>query len=423
MAGMLCQELVFVVADGRLKDDEFHVFPVAGLSSSNTDGAQGFIVFSQTRCPPKGFFVWLNKNVIFPFINRLQANYKGTGNSNCFVFCDGEADQIYPYFDEAMMHEMDRNDIIVGKLPASSTSITQPCDSWKLFSSCKACYRVIPPSEVECETGMNGNVADVLVAYNRDVHKNASGGPDKKRTTAAIVKAVIAIRRTMDAQIIKNSFKVVGVNANVSLNLTQMLHQFSVQYKTAEYYDIQANIVEGRKFFRKNGRITDKELYDTFDIVKRLYKDQGTPKDELALYRQRCVLLNHAGTVSRFEAVIQAKVDAELAAVLAKQQKVEKKAAREAEAAAKKLLKEQKEEEKLRRAMEGGPVEPPRKKKKVNTICICKVPVDYQDDKLWVQCSKAGECKFGCWFHYECLGYDDLWVCPDIWTCAECSKL
>ena len=134
--GRTCNDLVFLVADGALEDSEFYVYEVDDLCVNVTGDGRGYVCFSKTRCGNENFFKWLNEVVLFPFIEMTKKKY-GLENQYAFLCCDGEAIQINPYLTGDYSDSWELLKVIIAKLAASSTAVSQACDAWKIFSSLK----------------------------------------------------------------------------------------------------------------------------------------------------------------------------------------------------------------------------------------------------------------------------------------------
>lgn len=71
---------------------------------------------------------------IIKFTLKIKEIYELPMDELTFICCDGEYIQTAPVFeDQAILDQLGRFNISVGKQPGSTTSINQPCDAWTLF--------------------------------------------------------------------------------------------------------------------------------------------------------------------------------------------------------------------------------------------------------------------------------------------------
>lgn len=443
LAGLICPQLVFVIADSSLNDDDCFTFKVDELSTSNDPYAYGYICVCKTRCGNEKLFMFLNEQVIIPFINLLRQKHNTTGNTNAFVTCDGEADQIYPYFNDNMKKLCDDNNIIVGKLAASTTAVSQACDAYKMFSATKARCKGMLEDEVNAMVSLKSNIQKMITQYETD-SKRTFNAADKRRLVPGVIKCVLAITKSLNRSIVINSFKTIGISNNCVVNHAQIFKQFNVKFTTEEFLDFQCRLENGLKAFRKYGRMNDNEMMKYDVIFNRMDHDDPPNRDQLALYRERCVIITHKATVERFE---NKKLQKEIRAVeiiSARENREDKKknaVLKQQETAAIKVLEVERkkveaekkkadtERKKNEREKEVANNKRKReeiregKKKKIVKICHCDIDADSDEafDCLMVLCTNEDKCKSGQWFHYECIEHDDKWVPPDDWMCAKCA--
>jgi hypothetical protein len=66
----------------------------------------------------------------------------------CWFQLDGEQVQIECYSHPATVDILRDSNIVVGKLPASTTAVTQPCDAGNCFKSAKCTLKVINDADI-----------------------------------------------------------------------------------------------------------------------------------------------------------------------------------------------------------------------------------------------------------------------------------
>lgn len=148
---------VYLIADSTMKKDDCDWYQCPGLSSVNSNVAH--IVFCQTRVPGSKFYEELHSRVIIPFIKSQKEAAAWTPDRSvspaasepCIFTLDGEKAQITIYEQADMLEELKKENVVVGKPPASTTSITQPCDHGSCFKASKAALKKIHDKDVEDE--------------------------------------------------------------------------------------------------------------------------------------------------------------------------------------------------------------------------------------------------------------------------------
>jgi len=440
LTGYANKELVFVVADSRLKDDEMFVYKVIGLTTGSGADDFGYLVFTQTRCGNAKFFNWLIKVVLMDYIKTLRRLF---GNDPAFITCDGEAQQIRPLMNEEDRKLMNDNNIIVGKLAASSTAVSQACDAYKIFSSAKACFKTTLNSEVGDRVTLKETLNDTM-----KLHVKKTSGcdkvfneSDKTRLIPALIKAVITLTKKLVSSVIIKSFNKIGISTKCEVVLRQVFQQFGTSFSNNHrLLQFMDNLKSGITKFHNCGTITDQEMYDLYDIVKDKFVDRNIDRDKLVMHQQRCVLLTHKATINRLDDAVNQKQQAILNKELRKQEKelemankakalIEKRAEKESLRADKEKEREDTKEA-VRVAKEKAIADKADKADKVNKRitgnkrkrddlwCYCQR--DDADLSPMVECSSGDNCKSGKWFHFCCIQHKNSWKPPKNWYCSIC---
>ena len=303
-AGQTCDNLVFVIADNELDKEECLVYEVPCLTASVQVGAFGYVCFCKTRAGNAKFFKWLNITVLLPFIKLLKFNY-GL-DKHVFVTCDGEKLQTDPYFDNEVLTTLDEEKIIVGKLSASSSAVTQALDAWKVFCKLKFYLSSLNVTDVLHHTSLFNALDAMMVA-----HELATGHiltPSYKfRATQGLAQIRHIINRHYISSLIENSFNQIGlftINGQVTLDCNQVLTQFSQTLNTFDYKNLQSNLKRSTDIMAVKGTITDEEMRFEFSAVANAETELaecetpvGLDRDKLCLTRQRCTILNNPNTI------------------------------------------------------------------------------------------------------------------------------
>lgn len=432
--GICCQHFVFLLADRNLNENEMTFYKINGMSNSSAADSFGYLCFTKTRAGNNKFFDFLTMEILVPYVKFLQKTYK-TDNDNAFITCDGEATQIYPYLTTSAKEIMDMNNILVGKLAASTTAVTQACDAHHIFSASKQICSTISASEVDANTFLIGALTE---AFNEQESKHGKfKAGEKSRLVHGVAKCTMALNKSLRATTIKHSFEKIGITSN-GMSYTAVLGQFKIKIDLKEYSVFQKQIVDGVKCFEENGTITDEEL-NKFDLVKKYLSMKfiaDEARDLRAIHNQRCVVLTHSETIKRFDAKLKLKEEAAL------------------KIAANKLLKEEKKRlaaidliAKQNRAAANANTGVVTKKKKItppvviadpappvviakpvtspkDCYCTCNISKSSQLNFIvpMVQCTNGEICEGNEWFHIDCFKANEIPPTWDDWYCGTCTK-
>ena len=471
LAGFLCPQPVFVLADARLGPEEFYVYKVIGLSCGSSDDDFGWVCFAQTRCPGEHFFRWFFEHVLAVWIAKLQKKFfagSAKGNKNVFVTCDGEADQIYPFLKEQIPASnpcaaiddepvavnscralFDSMDVMLGKLAASSTAVAQALDAYKAFCTAKKACKSVRPFAMAAMQLLRGNLDDMFKAHalatsTKDTPFNAS---DRPRAISGLVKIIVALTKSLTQNLIRSSFLQIGIKDDCTVNPIQILKQFNIRPTPAILKNVTdpETIEKCNALFRQHGRMTDAELAATFEVAGKSYDPSAMPRDAYAISRERCVILTSPETLDRFNKKIQNKEDARLAIIAAEADRVAKREAKAIEAvqkaaeteikraariaaAAQKVAEAQQRREareataeakRMQQLTKGSPLT----KKRKQTYCFCKVAHDSPDAFAtpMVQCCREDKCSGSEWYHFACIRMQPNWEPEDNWCCFSCG--
>ena len=121
---------------------------------------------------------------------------------------DGEYCQILPLLSQEIHDALIAESIICGEPAGSTTEITQPCDTWKLFCSSKTVVRSIR-MDMKADTPVHQRLCGIL----KD-HEAAVGAHHSRMFSNGLASVLIALRRTVQCTVTEESF------ANVVSTLT-----------------------------------------------------------------------------------------------------------------------------------------------------------------------------------------------------------
>lgn len=75
--------------------------------------------------------------MLLPFVSGIRAHYDLAADDLAWFQLDGEQVQINCYSEKPMFESLEVHNIVVGKLAASTTEISQPCDKGNCFKGTK----------------------------------------------------------------------------------------------------------------------------------------------------------------------------------------------------------------------------------------------------------------------------------------------
>ena len=128
---------IYIVSDANMKEGEIDHYEVPGLGIGTEVDSSGYIVFAKTRSVNESFYRWWFHSIYVPFLLKLRKRYELNDDIPSYFTLDGEDVQIKPMQSAEVRLACNELNIVIGKPPASTTSITQPCDAGKCFLASK----------------------------------------------------------------------------------------------------------------------------------------------------------------------------------------------------------------------------------------------------------------------------------------------
>ena len=195
-----------------------------------------------------------------------------------------------------MLDLLHSNNIVVGKLPASTTSFTQPCDVGNCFKATKTALKNLNAFEF----GNNPRMLQLIEAVFQEHHKrkvNAIGATAGLKPIAAEIRRRMAhgLLRVQRAQecirhgTISRSFADCGI---YPYNASLILQKCATKLRVSVMNNILTSLPALAALFRTQGELSDTDM-DTHNIPTT------RPLDHLVIYRRRAVLLTHASVIEK----------------------------------------------------------------------------------------------------------------------------
>jgi hypothetical protein len=287
--------LVFLFKWPEMKEEDFQVFEVAGLTSSTDMLQNGYVVFTKDGQGNLEFHKWYAVRIVGALIVCHQDACGETLNEQAGVLCDGEDTQIAAYADKGVVDFFNDHNIAVGKPPASTTGVTQSADAGHMHDDTRKKFTELmqDPSLPTRHRGLKNLLEHGIFAP-------SDGYWTSKRCNTAIhmlIAAKVAISRCCNMYKTVRSWEKIGIFAESGgYDLAQIAKQFSFTLSAQEYACMMEDLDRTRHTFKDRGGVSDQWLKENFrflssDHVRSRIVNARVPRDELTLSRQRSVFL------------------------------------------------------------------------------------------------------------------------------------
>jgi hypothetical protein len=297
--------LIFIIENKQLPKDFQEVHKVPGLGLGATlDTNYAYVLFVQDRGLTTGFYVWFLQTVLFKICKSIREINSLPPNAKFFFKEDGEDIQIKCMKDPIIRQLLKENNIEVGKTSASITEIEQECDADNLFKAPKKKLSAIFNDDII----KNYNNLRILLENIWKSHQEATNTiitrEHKKSGINGIIKIFHCLKSTININVIEKSFKVTGASP---YNLNQIISQCTAKISREQEIIIKREIDYLKNVFASAGEI-DENTFDLCGIDDNI-KKKGKRKDELVVFRRRCILLSSDNFIAREEKKAQDKLD------------------------------------------------------------------------------------------------------------------
>ncbi len=309
---------VYMLADDNMNDDEFRWYEVRGLGIGTHLNNLGYVVITKSRCGNTKFYAWFVEQILVKFVQEIISFYKLPETSASWFQLDGEAVQLYPYFNERLCQLLKDNHIHVGKPPASTTAITQPCDVGCCFKGPKTQAKKINKHSVKTNTFMLQRLTDLFKQHNawlnsdeRSAEVRAQGRKkkrlcknDNKDTIEmnashvayakfGLLRVQMALQLCMKQTMIRESFAKSGI---FPFNLDVILTNFSKCQKnltTNDLLSIKRSLPELATVMEEQGELPEARLSALgIKSSEETWRKNKSP-DDLVLSRRRGVIITN----------------------------------------------------------------------------------------------------------------------------------
>ena len=158
---------IYIIADFNMEENSIDVHEVKGMEICTDLHAITYVIFCKTRSANTEFYRWFFKKVFVKFVLDCRITYSIHDSIPAYFCLDGESDQINPMREDDTIELCREYNIVIGKLPASTTSISQPLDVGKDFVGAKTINRGVTTAS-ERSAFMEITVTERIKAMIRD---------------------------------------------------------------------------------------------------------------------------------------------------------------------------------------------------------------------------------------------------------------
>jgi hypothetical protein len=288
-AGGICGTPVYIIADETVPKGQFRPHKVRNMGYNVGVDNFAWVVFCYSRSCNLEFYKWFNNVVLFEFICLIKETHDLEAPSKTWYQLDGEQTQIECYNDPAMIKMLEELNIVIGKPPASTTEITQPCDMGNIFKATKSKLKKINDLSVAGQTHIMNKLTVIF-----DLHPGIDN-QHRKMAIYGLLRIQKALGEVMRPRLIEQSFEKTGI---YPLNINKIFSNCTSKIDAVEYKQLLAQIDPLTEVFEQQGELFDED-YDAVGIR------QGPKKSDRCISGKRSVILTDPNFIDR-EATIKA---------------------------------------------------------------------------------------------------------------------
>ena len=299
---------IYICADDNMEAGVIDVHEVAGLGIGTEVTSIGYVVFAKTRSVNEEFYKWWFTNIYVRFVTDLRIRYSIEDSVPSYFTLDGEDTQIKPLQTAQMAAMCAEQNIVIGKPPASTTSITQPCDAGKCFLSSKTKKRNMKSIADVLEKTMSDRLR-AMIASHEAIVGSKMPCHHVKSCIEGLQVVQYMLQTTLRRDMVAESFKITGQYdpALGGCNVEQILGQCKEPFKTHEVAKVWKCMPQLCALMKENGELKEKD----YEILGFDEGGQYTgDRDNLVLNRRRYVFLTNPAVIASEDAKRIAKITA-----------------------------------------------------------------------------------------------------------------
>jgi hypothetical protein len=317
---------IYILADDNMKEGEIDVYEVAGLGLGTEVNNVGYVVFAKSRTVNEEFYRWWFTDIFIKFTKDLRLRFDLGLEVPVYFNLDGEDTQLAPLKTPDIVQLCEEHNIIIGKPPGSTTSITQALDAGKIFLSAKTKKKHLKNVEDALETVMTNRLTEIFKIHEEKVGKKMKAGHIKSGVQGVQVVQYL-FQCTLRKDVIVESFEITGqYNRKTGMcDVEQILRQCKSKFTVEEITKVWEMLPFLMKIMMEKGELAEED----YDCLGLSFSEAAgkKSKDDLVLNRRRYVFLTNPKLIQKEN---QKRLDKETAALVALDNKNKRKLASDA---------------------------------------------------------------------------------------------
>jgi transposase len=289
---------IYIIADENMAEGEIDVHEVPGLGLGTGIADIGYVVFAKTRSVNEKFYEWWFTKILTKFAIDLRCRYNIPNDVPVYFCLDGEDTQLKPLKTAEIVELCKEHNIIIGKPPASTTSITQACDAGKIFMAPKTKKKHLKTIGECLEHEMTKLLNKVMKAHEVKVGKKMKDGKAKAAVEGLQVVQYI-LQTTLRKDMIVNSFEIIGqYDAKTGkCDVERILRQCRTKFTQEQITKVWELLPSLCKKMMEKGELSEEDYMPLgFGSTSATYKKS---KDDLVLNRRRFVFLTNPALIQK----------------------------------------------------------------------------------------------------------------------------
>jgi hypothetical protein len=286
-----------------MKNGDYDKHKVSGLGFGITAyDNYGWVILTEDRSLTTDFYKWFVIDCLVGAVQSIRQCFNLPVSKNMsFLQVDGEDVQIKAFLDKDIRRLLKENNIHVGKSCQSSTEIEQECDAGNVFKAPKTRLKSLKFTHVDRKTDLYIQLKSTWA-----LHQRICGTTITANHTKSGVDGLVLIHHSVQDSytqpLIKNCFVKTGSNPFLP---EVMMDNCFAEFKLREIRLLLSNLDYLKSKIDDKGEYFDEDL-DLVGIEKNINKT--APKENLALFKRRAVLLTHDRVPEKFQEMSEEKL-------------------------------------------------------------------------------------------------------------------
>jgi len=288
---------IFIIASPGMKDDDFDLHEIMGLTQSSEAGSFGYLVFTKTRAGNR-FSHYQQYRLVMEFDKKARLGLRQTEREKHFsiLTSDGEASILQVAMTPQVQKELEEAKIHAIKLPASCSLVSQACDLMNDFRGTKSTLRAMA-NNTKGEDVLMENIWAGIEAHRAKYPKSLSSEIAKK-VADGLGRIVFSMRKNCRPNDPKKAFEKAH---QFPQNYDTHLELCTTKLKKEEWARVLSAREAIKKEFQRSGQCAD-EVFAKLKLRSMVkHHKRKTAKNDRTLHQQRAVILTHEKTRQRYD--------------------------------------------------------------------------------------------------------------------------